>query len=214
MRSTETAGVNRTATFTILQCHFVVLLFFTSSSMIPPAMAQSKLERFVRAAIERTEHDVIYDGSYLAIAYPDGDVPGRIGVCTDVVIRTYRQIDVDLQQLVHEDMIQNFAKYPSQRLWGLRQPDSNIDHRRVPNLQTFFNRHGQVLSITDQPQDYHPGDLVTWMLPNGRPHIGIVTDRREAVSGHPMIVHNIGAGPQLDHMLFDYEITGHYRFMP
>lgn len=171
-------------------------------------------EDIVSAAIDRTSQNVTYDGSYFAIAYPNGDVPEHIGVCTDVVIRTYRALGTDLQVLVHEDMSNDFDAYPSNRIWGLTQADKNIDHRRVPNLQVFLSRHGQALPITQRPNDYLAGDLVTWMLPGNLPHIGVVTDRISEVSGNPLIVHNIGSGPSLDDMLFSYEITGHYRYVP
>jgi uncharacterized protein YijF (DUF1287 family) len=164
------------------------------------------------AALERTQHQVRYDGAYLKIDYPNGDVPANIGVCTDVVIRSYRALGIDLQQRVHEDMAANFSAYPSNRIWGLTATDTNIDHRRVPNLQTFFTRLGQSLAISDQAKDYFPGDLVTWMLPGNLPHIGIVSNKRANGSGNPMIVHNIGAGPKLDDVLFSYPITGHYRY--
>jgi uncharacterized protein len=154
---------------------------------------------------------VRYDGSYRRIGYPGGDVPQNVGVCTDVVVRSYRGLGIDLQRLVHEDMEASFSSYPP--LWGLAQPDSNIDHRRVPNLQTFFRRHGVVLPTSQEAGDYAAGDLVTWMLPGNLPHIGIVTDRRTA-SGRPLIAHNIGRGPQLEDMLFEYEITGHFRYLP
>jgi len=171
-------------------------------------------DTLVNAAIERTKHDVRYDGAYFSIPYPNGDVPSDIGVCTDVIIRSYRAIGIDLQRLVHEDMASNFNVYPSTRIWGLRSTDRNIDHRRVPNLQVFFTRHGTVLPLTDNAQDYKPGDIVTWMLPGNLPHIGIVTDQVSSNSGNPFITHNIGAGPKLEDMLFDYKITGHYRYAP
>ncbi len=171
-------------------------------------------QSLVSAAIERTRHQITYDGTYRSIAYPGGDVPKNIGVCSDVVIRSYRTLGVDLQQQVHEDMELDFDAYPSKRMWGLNQPDSNIDHRRVPNLQAFFSRHGEVLSVSDEYKDYRPGDIVTWMLPGNLPHIGIVTDQTLPNTGEPLIVHNIGKGPQLEDMLFDYEITGHYRYNP
>lgn len=164
------------------------------------------------AALARTNAHVKYDGRYIKIAYPNGDVPASIGVCTDVVIRAYRALGVDLQQLVHLDMRDNFSVYPSKRIWGLTKPDPNIDHRRVPNLQTFFSRHGTSLSVSKRASDYLAGDLVTWMLPGNLPHIGIVTDKVNTQSGNPMIVHNIGQGPKLEDMLFDYVITGHYRY--
>lgn len=171
-------------------------------------------KNIVEAAIERTKQDVTYDGSYISIPYPNGDVPRNIGVCTDVIIRSYRALGTDLQRLVHEDMSQHFGAYPSKRIWGLGGPDKNIDHRRVPNLQVFFSRHGKVLPRTGNAKDYSPGDIVTWMLPGSLPHIGIVTDRLSEATGNPLIVHNIGAGPSLDDMLFSYEITGHYRYEP
>ncbi|MDH5326408.1 MAG: DUF1287 domain-containing protein [Gammaproteobacteria bacterium] len=176
------------------------------------AEKSSFVSAFISAAKQRTQHSVRYDGSYRAIAYPNGDVPAHIGVCTDVVIRSYRQLGIDLQKLVHEDMQAHFKAYPSRRIWGLRKPDRNIDHRRVPNLQTFFKRYGKTLPVTPEGKDYKPGDLVTWMLPRNLPHIGIVVDQYSADGKRPLIVHNIGAGPKMDDMLFDYKITGHYRF--
>ena len=178
------------------------------------SMAETFSDKLVAAALDRTEHQVRYDGRYLRIAYPNGDVPADIGVCTDVVIRSYRALGIDLQQLVHEDMRADFELYPSKRIWGLTRPDSNIDHRRVPNLQSFFSRHGERLAISQQGNAYQPGDLVTWMLPGNLPHIGIVVNKRSDDGQRPLIVHNIGAGPVLADMLFDYNITGHYRFHP
>ena len=185
------------------------LLFFSQG-----AYSQSFADRLVDAAIDRTSHNVRYDGAYHSIGYPGGDVPSTIGVCTDVVIRTYRALGYDLQKLVHEDMQPNFAEYPSKRIWGLSSTDRNIDHRRVPNLQVFFARKGKVLPITQNAKDYAPGDLVTWVLPGNLPHIGVVSDRVAPGSGNPMIVHNIGAGPQLQDMLFRYPIAGHYKYDP
>ena len=192
----------------------VVGLLFTIS-LINSADADGlsiSSEQLVVAALERTQHFVVYDGSYRSIDYPMGDVPKNIGVCTDVIIRSYRQVGIDLQQLVHEDMRSNFDKYPNH--WGLKRPDTNIDHRRVPNLERFFERHGQILSITDKPQDYKPGDIVSWRLDGGLPHIGIVSDKKSKKSGNYMIVHNIGLGPRLDDVLFSYKIVGHYRYFP
>lgn len=182
-----------------------------------PVLAQDTLAKFKGSAIaqsaeERTQHEITYDGSYHSIAYPGGDVPADIGVCTDVVIRAYRTLGIDLQVQVHQDMRSHFALYPSQRIWGLRSTDRNIDHRRVPNLQVFFTRKGQSLKITQNPQDYQPGDLVTWMLPGNLPHIGIVSRHLDPQTGHPLIVHNIGGGPVMNDMLFEYPITGHYRY--
>lgn len=152
-----------------------------------------------------------YDPAYTRIGYPGGDVPAERGVCTDVVIRAYRGIGVDLQQRVHEDMRAAWAAYP--KLWGLRSTDRNIDHRRVPNLATFFARHGRTLAVSQTDASiYAPGDIVTWRLASGVPHIGLVSAQHR--DGRPLIVHNIGAGTQREDMLFDHVITGHYRYEP
>ena len=187
------------------------LLVVCLSSWSSPCDARSWHD-LITAARERTQHHEVYDGSYRTLAYPMGDVPQDRGVCTDLVIRAYRAIKVDLQVLVHEDMRRYFTKYP--RSWGLRRADPNIDHRRVPNLQRFFERAGAKQLISDRPKDYLPGDLVTWMLPGNLPHIGIVSDRIMPGSSTPMILHNIGAGPVEDNILFRYTITGHYRYFP
>jgi uncharacterized protein YijF (DUF1287 family) len=168
----------------------------------------------VEAALERTNYNVLYDGRYISIPYPNGDVPENIGVCTDVIIRTYRAIGTDLQQLVHEDMVANFEAYPSKRIWGQNRTDKNIDHRRVPNLQAFLSRQGEKLVISSKASDYKAGNIVTWMLPGNLPHIGLITNKISALTGNPMLVHNIGAGPKLDDVLFSYKITGHYRYIP
>lgn len=168
-------------------------------------------KKLANAEIERTQHDITYDGRYHSIKYPGGDVPENIGVCSDVIVRSYRALGVDLQRAVHEDMKANFHLYPKK--WGLKRPDTNIDHRRVPNLQVFFSRHGKEIAITKDPNAYKAGDVVTWNLTPGGdlPHIGIVTGKKSE-SGTPLIVHNIGQGPQLEDMLFAYDITGHYRY--
>ncbi len=178
------------------------------------ALATEFEKAFSEAAIERTEHRVRYDGAYIAIPYPGGDVPADQGVCTDVVIRLYRTLGVDLQKRVHEDMTLHFDRYPSKALWGLKRPDPNIDHRRVPNLQAFFSRHGQTLPVSTQVEDYRAGDIVTWMLPGNLPHIGALVNERSPLSGAPLVVHNIGRGPQLEDVLFAYPMTGHYRYEP
>lgn len=178
------------------------------------AMAAGSTPQFVQqviaAAVAQTGQRVRYDGAYRRIPYPGGDVPSGIGVCTDVVIRAYRAAGVDLQQRVHEDMKRAFAAYP--KLWGLARPDANIDHRRVPNLQTYFRRRGVEVRVTSNPRDYVAGDLVTWMLPGNLPHIGFVIDRRTADGRRPLIVHNIGNGPEVEDMLMSFPITGHYRY--
>jgi len=168
--------------------------------------------RLVDAAMERTHHPVRYVSAYVRIPYPGGDVPSDTGVCTDEIIRSYRAVGVDLQREVHEDMLRNFAAYPNQRRWRLNHPDANIDHRRVPNLMVFFARKGESLPITNRPQDYAPGDLVTWDLGGNVPHIGIVVDQRGRWTGRHLIVHNIGEGPKMEDVLFDWKITGHYRY--
>jgi uncharacterized protein YijF (DUF1287 family) len=173
---------------------------------------QQFLERFVSAAIERTHHTVRYDPAYVRIPYPGGDVPPDTGVCTDEVIRSYRAVGIDLQKEVHEDMVQNFSAYPRSWRWLLARPDSNIDHRRVPNLMVFFQRKGQELPITGRIEDYSPGDIITWDLGGGVPHIGIVVDRKSPQTGRYMIVHNIGQGPKLEDVLFNWKITGHYKY--
>ncbi len=147
----------------------------------------------------------------MKIPYPGGDVPDNMGVCTDEVIRSYRALGIDLQRDVHEDMKVHFDLYPNSRRWGLSTPDPNIDHRRVPNLQVFFARKGDNLAVTNKPEDYIPGDLVTWDVDH-RPHIGIVVNRKLRYGDRYLVVHNIGRGPVLEDMLFDYPITGHYRY--
>jgi hypothetical protein len=170
------------------------------------------LKRLVAAAIERTNHIVRYDGAYVRIPYPEGDVPADTGVCTDEIIRAYRSVGIDLQKEVHEDMMRDFAAYPDQRRWGLTHPDPNIDHRRVPNLMVFFSRQGETLPRSSRAQDYSPGDLVTWDLGGGIPHIGIVVDRKSSTGERFQVVHNIGAGPKMEDVLFHWKITGHYRY--
>ena len=148
----------------------------------------------------------------MALDYPGGDVAPNRGVCTDLIVRAYRAVGIDLQVLVHEDMQDNFDAYPNN--WGLSRPDPNIDHRRVPNLRVFFARHGEAAAPSEHGLDYRPGELVTWKLGGRIPHIGIVTDELSADGERPLIVHNIGAGPNLEDMLFDHEVTGRYRFEP
>jgi len=180
---------------------------------LPPLTAGSPSEfvkQVIAAAVAQTGHRVRYDGAYRRIPYPGGDVPSDVGVCTDLLIRAYRAVGVDLQQRVHEDMKRAFAAYP--KAWGLAKPDANIDHRRVPNLQTYFRRRGVEVRVTSDPRDYRAGDLVTWMLPGNLPHIGVVSAARSADGSRPLIVHNIGRGPQLEDMLFDYPITAHFRW--
>ncbi len=178
--------------------------FLLLAALAAAAPAPDVISTVVAAAEAQTKEKVVYDGAYVRIPYSGGDVPAGTGVCTDVVIRAYRKAGIDLQKEVHEDMKANFGLYPKK--WGRRTPDTNIDHRRVPNLMTFFSRKGKSLPVTRGKADYEAGDLVTWDL-NGRglTHIGVV------VPGG-LIVHNIGAGPQKEDVLFSWKITGHYRY--
>jgi uncharacterized protein len=169
--------------------------------------------RLVAAADDRPNHPARYDPGYVKIPYPNGDVPSDSGVCTDEIIRIYRAVGIDLQKQVHEDMLANRSAYPTRLKWMQVGTDTNIDHRRVPNLQVFFQRKAQSLPITKAASDYQPGDIVIWMLPNGRDHIGMVVDRKSLL-GTPMVEHNIGEGPKIENVLFDWKITGHYRYQP
>ena len=166
--------------------------------------------RLSDSALTLTKQRVRYDPAYYVMDYPNGDIPADRGVCTDVIIRAYRKVGIDLQKEVHEDMKDNFDAYPKK--WGLDKPDKNIDHRRVPNLMVFFSRHGQVRAITDNPVDYVPGDLVCWNLGGDITHIGIVVNRKSKDKKRYLIVHNIGAGQVLADCLFDFKIIGHYRY--
>lgn len=186
---------------------FLSLFIFLSATTLADSV-----QSFLAAAHNRTLKNVTYDGRYVKIAYPMGDVPDDIGVCTDVVIRSYRKIGIDLQKDVHEDMKKNFSAYP--KIWGLTSTDKNIDHRRVPNLQTFFKRKNATLPVSQNANDYQPGDLVTWMLPGNLPHIGIVSHKKHPHTNRPLIIHNIGAGPEYSDILFSYPITGHFRYFP
>jgi uncharacterized protein len=188
----------------------LLFLAFTVVCMAQTA-APSFAERLVQAALERVKHTVRYDPAYVVLTYPNGDVPADTGVCTDEVIRSYRALGIDLQKLVHEDMKRAFAAYP--KIWGLRSTDKNIDHRRVPNLQTFFKRRGAALPVTQKAEDYLPGDIITCTVPENLPHIAIVVPASDGGTT-PWIVHNIGQGPKHEDRLFEFPITGHYRYHP
>lgn len=178
-----------------------------------PLLAQSEISKILAdSAYTLTNDEVVYDPSYFSIDYPNGDVPAGKGVCTDVVIRAYRKIGVDLQRLVHEDMRKNFSAYPQN--WGLSTTDRNIDHRRVPNLMKFFERQGASLDISENAQDFQPGDVVSWSLGNGLTHIGIVAKAKSSDGKRHLIIHNIGAGQVAEDVLFDFKIIGHYRYLP
>jgi uncharacterized protein len=172
--------------------------------------AQPALPKMIEGAKRQVGVTRSYDPNYRRIGYPNGDVPRQTGVCTDVVIRAYRHAGVDLQVLVHEDMKSAFSAYPKN--WGLRRPDTNIDHRRVPNLATFFRRKGTALAVTRKGADYRPGDIVTWRLSSGVPHIGVISDVPVRGTDRHLVVHNIGSGAQIEDVLFSYALTGHYRY--
>ena len=166
--------------------------------------------QLVAAAVERANHVVRYVPDYVRIDYPNGDVPASTGVCADEIIRAYRGVGVDLQKEVHEDMAAHLSEYP--RKWGMTHTDTNIDHRRVPNLMVFFTRKGEALPVTKNAKDYLPGDIVTWDLGGNVPHIGIVVDRQTLLGGNHLVLHNVGEGPKIEDVLFRWEITGHYRY--
>ncbi len=193
--------------FSVLKILIILGLFFP----LFPAFGQSNFAlRLADSAIVLTKQRVRYDPTYFRIAYPNGDVPSDRGVCTDVIIRAYRKMGIDLQKEVHQDMKANFDKYP--KIWGLTRPDKNIDHRRVPNLMTFFTRQGSSIKISQHASDYQPGDIVCWSLGGAITHIGIVANQKSIDGQRPLIVHNIGEGQLLDDMLFKYPIIGHYRY--
>jgi uncharacterized protein YijF (DUF1287 family) len=175
-----------------------------------PVKTQTKIDKVIAHAVWQTTQKVTYNGSYFKISYPNGDVPANIGVCTDVIIRAYRSIGVDLQQLIHEDMLANKDVYDKRRFSKI--VDSNIDHRRVPNLQTFFTRQGSKLPISQKGSDYKPGDIVFWDIAAG--HVGIVIDEKVPGTDRYYIVHNICCGPQKEDFLFSAKIVDHYRWIP
>lgn len=177
------------------------------------AVAKTFEEKLSRAAISIIDPTIDYDPAYISIKYPNGDIPKNKGVCTDVVIRTYRKLSIDLQKEVHEDMKANFSKYPNLKNWGMTKTDTNIDHRRVPNLEIFFERKGIKLAVTENADDYKTGEIVTWMINGKLPHIGIITNKKSVDGKRNLIVHNVGGGQVLEDCLFDYEIAGHYKYV-
>ncbi|SHG11338.1 DUF1287 domain-containing protein [Dysgonomonas macrotermitis] len=192
--------------------YWIVLVVFLSLFNNVKAQEADFYKQLSDAAISLTHSKVIYDPAYFKISYPKGDVPSNKGVCTDVIIRAYRKLNIDLQKEIHLDMKANFDKYPSRKKWGLNSTDTNIDHRRVPNQQVFFSRKGTVKPITNNSQDYLAGDIVSWNLGNGLTHIGIVIDKKSRDGKRPLIVHNIGQGQVIEDCLFSWKITGHYRY--
>lgn len=184
----------------------ILFLFFVFTANAQNQFAQKLSD----AALSLTRDKVTYDPAYYSIKYPNGDVAADKGVCTDVIIRAYRKLGIDLQKEVHEDMKKNFSKYPKK--FGLKKPDTNIDHRRVPNLMVFFAKFGQSKSMDTNPALYAPGDIVTWLLPGNLTHIGIVVNKKSADGKRYMIVHNIGGGQVIEDCLFKFTITGHYQY--
>ncbi|WP_405205536.1 DUF1287 domain-containing protein [Aquimarina sp. LLG6339-5] len=190
--------------------HKLILFLLVSTFSNALVSQESFYDRLSKATITLTADNVTYDPSYFSIKYPNGDVPSDKGVCTDVVIRAYRKLGIDLQKNVHEDMKVNFHLYPKN--WGLSKTDKNIDHRRVPNLMKFFSRFGETKSNSNKAKDYLPGDIVSWSLGGGLTHIGLVVNKKSSDQKRYLIVHNIGAGQVLADCLFDYKIIGHYRY--
>lgn len=196
---------------------FVALLALscrTRAESVSPAsltkVESPSIKQLIEGAMEQTEYTRYYDPAYVKIPYPGGDVARERGVCTDVVIRAFRKVGIDLQKDVHEDMKQNFSVYPQR--WGLKKPDTNIDHRRVPNLMTYFKRKGKSLAVTDNPEDYKPGDVVAWDLGGGVLHTGVVTNALAEDGKRYRIVHNICCGASLEDVLQSWKIIGHYRY--
>jgi uncharacterized protein len=194
---------------------FVVVVLVSAKAMADQAFPplSRAAERLVAAAQAQVGVTIIYDPTFIKLNYPGGDLPRERGVCSDVIVRAYRDaFGIDLQQLVHTDMLASFSSYPP--IWGLKAPDASIDHRRVLNLMVFFRRKGRQLAVGHSPVDYAPGDLVTQELPNGLPHIVIVSHARSQNAAEPLVIHNIGQGTKVEDTLFAYRITGHYRFGP
>jgi len=195
--------------FIFISCQQKESKAFAVSDSIKPTTFAEKLSQ---AAISIIDPSIDYDPAYFKIEYPNGDVPKNKGVCTDVIIRSYRILNIDLQKEVHEDMIENFSLYPNLKKWGTKKTDTNIDHRRVPNLEVFFERKGTKLPVTQDAKDYKTGELVTWMINDKLPHIGIVTNKKSKDGKRNLIVHNVGRGQVLEDCLFEYKIVGHFKY--
>lgn len=200
---------------------FIALFFFSCNqkesnklafSAHPKTAVKTFEEKLSEAAISIIDPSVKYDPAYFAIKYPNGDVPRTKGVCTDVIIRAYRKLGIDLQKEVHEDMNANFTLYPNLKKWGMTKTDTNIDHRRVPNLEVFFERKGIKLAVSEDAKDYKTGEIVTWMIKDKLPHIGIVTSKKSNDGERNLIVHNVGGGQVLEDCLFEYKIVGHFKY--
>ncbi len=192
---------------------FLAAFVLAATAQTAPENRAPFTARLVAAAVERATHVVRYDGSYQKISYPNGDVAADRGACSDEIVRIYRAVGVDLQKEVHEDMVADFAAYPRKAKWLSSHPDTNIDHRRVPNLNVFFKRHGESLPTSQNASDYQPGGIVSWDL-NGKglTHIGMVVDQKGSFSRRYKVLHNIGLGPMIEDVLFDWKIIGHFRY--
>lgn len=194
----------------IRQIKWLLIGILSLSSLCVSARAHSlTVEAIIKGAEQQIGQTRFYDPAYVKLSYPNGDVDIERGVCSDVVIRALRHAGQDLQVLVHQDMKKHFSAYP--KIWGLKKPDTNIDHRRVPNLETYFKRQGKAQPVTTEAKNYLPGDIVSWRLDNGLPHIGIVANKKNR-QGTPLIIHNIGWGTKMDDVLFQWKIIGHYRY--
>jgi uncharacterized protein YijF (DUF1287 family) len=188
------------------------ILISEKQEIVPIENPNSFAEKLSNAAISIIDKNVVYTPDYVKLKYPNGDVPAKTGVCTDVIIRAYRKMNIDLQKEVHEDMVANFTKYPNLEKWGLKTTDKNIDHRRVPNLEIFFGRKGKTLPISQTANDYKTGEIVTWMINDKLPHIGIVTHLKSEDGKRNLLVHNVSGGQVLEDCLFNYTIVGHYQY--
>lgn len=202
----------------ILRISFLLFLFISCQQKEIRKIASNEnqtnsfAERLSQVAISIIDPTIDYDSAYFSIQYPNGDVPAKKGVCTDVVIRSYRKLGIDLQKEVHEDMVENFDAYPNLKNWGMTKTDTNIDHRRVPNLEIFFERKGTKLPVTQNSNDYKTGEIVTWMINDKLPHIGIITSKKSKDGKRNLIVHNVGNGQVLQDCLFEYKIVGHFKY--
>lgn len=195
---------------------FLFIILFNCRPKEPDEIFNYQYDSFENklsaASVSIIDPDVVYTPDYISIKYPNGDVPAKTGVCTDVVIRAYRKLGIDLQKEVHEEMMKNFSLYPNLKKWGMKKTDTNIDHRRVPNLEVFFARKGEKLAVTDKASDYKTGELVTWMINDKLPHIGIITNKKSPDGKRFMIVHNVGSGQVLEDCLFSWKIVGHFKY--
>ena len=190
--------------------HAILSALLVSSS---PVFAErpAEIAKFLAAADAQIGKTLTYDPAYTSLEYPGGDVPLERGVCSDVAIRAFRGAGFDLQKEVHEDMKRAFSLYPKN--WGLKKTDANIDHRRVLNLMTFFKRRGKSLPVTQNAADYHPGDLVTCIVPKNLPHLMIVSYQISPLDpARRLVIHNIGQGARAEDRLFEFALTGHYRW--